>query len=50
MKRRDFNKIMGAAASLSVTGVPLRAQELKEVNFSEAVHNLGTMAILADYA
>lgn len=41
MGRRDFNRIIGAAAALSVTGLPLRAQALKEVNFSEAVHNLG---------
>ena len=35
--------IMGTALSLGATlaAVPARAQDLKEVNFSEAVHNLG---------
>lgn len=41
--RRDFNRLLGATTALSLGGFAARvgAQGLKEVNFSEAVHNLG---------
>ena len=39
--RRNFAKLIGGAATLTAVGIPVRAQELKVVNFSEAVHNLG---------
>jgi NitT/TauT family transport system substrate-binding protein len=39
--RRKFNQIVGGALAFSATGLSVRAQDLKEVNFSEAVHNLG---------
>jgi NitT/TauT family transport system substrate-binding protein len=41
VNRRTFSAIFVAAAALPATGFSVRAQELKEVNFSEAVHNLG---------
>lgn len=41
VSRRKFTALMGGAVALSASGLPVRAQELKEVNFSEAVHNLG---------
>lgn len=42
LSRRGFNRLLGASAAATVAG-PLasRAQGLKTVNFSEAVHNLG---------
>ncbi len=39
--RREFNRIAAAAIAVSALGMGAHAQELKEVNFSEAVHNLG---------
>lgn len=42
MSRRKFSGILGGAvAASSLGGLPLRAKDLTEVNFSEAVHNLG---------
>lgn len=41
VNRRDFNSLIGGTFAVSLLGMPARSQELKEVNFSEAVHNLG---------
>lgn len=41
VSRRDFHRLLAATAAVTACGLPLRAQALKEVNFSEAVHNLG---------
>lgn len=41
LNRRKFTQLMGGAMTLTATGLSARAQDLKQVNFSEAVHNLG---------
>jgi NitT/TauT family transport system substrate-binding protein len=41
LSRRRFTQVIGGSIALSATGLPARAQGLKTVNFSEAVHNLG---------
>lgn len=39
--RRNFTLMMSGAAAIAPLGFSVNAQALKEVNFSEAVHNLG---------
>lgn len=41
VNRRRFVRLIGGAAAVSTLSVPAWGQGLKEVNFSEAVHNLG---------